>query len=138
MSFKTQNDANRHKATVHDKTTPYFCRESGCRRVKGFSRKDNFEAHLRNVHGIETNNCGRGPALHSLSMTRELEPEDTRKRDVSLRSLSRRELIEMFLKEREKCDVERRKRQELEAKLGEIRDKYEEREGMLLKLPVKG
>ena len=71
-------------------------------------------------------------------MTRELEPEDTRKRDVSLRSLSRRELIEMFLKEREKCDVERRKRQELEAKLGEIRDKYEEREGMLLKLLVKG
>lgn len=135
-TFKTQNDANRHKASVHDKTTPYFCHEMGCRRVKkGFSRKDNFEVHLSNVHGIKSSSIlNHAVVLDSPDTTQDSEPKRTRHHHMGLRSLSRGQLIELVSKEREKCDTERRKRQELEAQISKMRDWYEEREAMFLKL----
>ncbi len=134
LKFRSQSEIKRHRLAVHDKQRPFLCHEPGCNRnTKGFSRKDNFEVHVRNVHSVQPGDAGqsgKGGQLHPPSRTpkREHEMED------ELRSRSRKDLIKVVLEERENCRIERRRREELEEELKNAKRRHEEREDMWLKI----
>lgn len=106
----------------------------GCRRQRrGFARKDNFEAHLRNVHkklSMDTNQVEgrRDNTVSQMSQMRETSE------DFDLEGYSKEELIEMVMNERDKCRMEQCKRQEVEEELKSLRQRHEEREDMWLKV----
>jgi hypothetical protein len=130
----SQKDVDRHRSSVHDKSATYFCYERGCRRSqKGFTRKDNYETHLRCVHkklSKETNQVkGRdGNILSQMGPRKETGEED------SLEGYSREKLTEIVMNERELFRMEQRRRQEVEEELKNLRQRYDEREDMWLKL----
>lgn len=93
--------------------------------------------HLFNIHGIESSTRRHAVMLESLDTNQDSEPKRTKHPPVALRSLSRGQLIALLSKERERYDVEQRKRRELEAQLDKLREKHEERESILLNLLVK-
>src|SRR5436190_2025152 len=53
MKFGAKKDLLRHQRTIHGDGTPatWYCTHPGCKRQsKAFSRKDNLDKHLREVH----------------------------------------------------------------------------------------
>lgn len=134
--FKSQNDVDRHRSSVHDKSAFYFCRERGCRRShKGFTRKDNYETHLRCVHkkSSKDTNQVKGQAANIFSQMD--SRKETREED-NLEGYPREELTGIVMKEREKFKMEELRRQEVEEELKILRKRYEEREDMWMKLLI--
>jgi hypothetical protein len=105
----------------------------GCRRrQRGFSRKDNYETHLRRVHeksSKDTNQVKRG----NDSIVLQMGPRSETGEEVGLEGYSREELSEMVVNEREKCRMEQRRREEVEEELKNLRQRYEVRDDMWLK-----
>ncbi|KAH8880274.1 hypothetical protein GQ53DRAFT_774288 [Thozetella sp. PMI_491] len=109
---------------------------------KGWSRKDNYERHMRTVHGP----AATPRRLQCLSDSNELENEaepstadrgkklKTRESEDELMDLSREELVERLKEEMTKSCEEKEKREKLEEEIRTIRRRNEEREDMLLKL----
>ncbi|SPN98762.1 uncharacterized protein DNG_01803 [Cephalotrichum gorgonifer] len=80
--FGTKNDLQRHRATVHGQRSAdaWFCDDPTCkRRDRGFSRKDNFMKHLRDVHGrvdSDSRASSRSPSVPSTGGKRKRVDED--------------------------------------------------------------
>jgi hypothetical protein len=132
--FKSQKDVDRHRSSVHDRSAIYFCSERGCRRShKGFTRKDNYETHLRCVHkkSSKDTNQVKGQAANILS---QMDPRRETGEEDNLEGHSREKLTEMVMNEREKFKMGQLKRQEAEEELKILRQRYEDREDMWLKL----
>jgi transposase-like protein len=131
-AFQSQSDLNRHRSSVHDKSSPYHCYVQGCRRrQRGFSRKDNYESHLRHVHRKlpkDTNQVKR----RGDNIVSQMDPTRETRAEFGLEGYSREDLIEMLMDEREKCRMEQRRRQEVEEELRNLRQRHEEREDMWL------
>jgi hypothetical protein len=131
--FKSRNDVDRHRSSVHDKSTPYFCSEQGCPRSrKGFTRKDNYETHLRHVH----RKLSKGANQIMRQDINVVSHRGSRKeiRENGLEGCSWEKLAEIVVNEREKHRMEQRRRQEVEEELKDLRQRYEQREDMWLKL----
>ncbi len=131
--FKSQTYVARHESSVHHKSTPYFCSEQECSRSrKGFTRKDNYETHLRRVHGKSSKGANQikrrdGDVLSHIGTGRETLVED------GLEGYSWEKLAAMAMNEREKFRMEQRRREEVEGELKNLRQRYDEREDMWLK-----
>lgn len=127
---RSQKDADRHWRTVHEKSTPYFCHEAGCRRsVRGFSRKDNYEKHLHNVHRKSSKSRNTGFALRR-------EGKESTVTDHGLEGYSQQQLVDMLRAEREKCRNQQGELQEVKDELMKLKSRIEEREDMWLKVLV--
>ena len=48
--FKRHQELSRHHRSMHQQLQLYFCRVAGCRRGRGFSRKDKRDDHERKGH----------------------------------------------------------------------------------------
>lgn len=128
--FKSQNDADRHRRSIHEKSTPYFCHEAGCRRSdRGFSRKDNYEKHLLNVHRKPSKSRNTGFALRR-------EGKESAVTDHGLEGYSQQQLVYMLREEREKCRNQQRELQEVKDELMKLKCRIERREDMWLKALV--
>jgi hypothetical protein len=134
--FKSQNDVDRHRSSVHDRAVLYFCRERGCRRSnKGFTREDNYKAHLRCVHKYPSKDINqvKGQAVNILS---QIDPRKETGEQNNLEGHSREKLIEMLMNELENFKMEQLRRREVEEELKLLRQRYDEREDMWLKLLI--
>ncbi|KAK1755312.1 hypothetical protein QBC47DRAFT_402656 [Echria macrotheca] len=49
--FKRNQELRRHQQSRHQRLELFFCRVAGCKRKKGFPRKDKWRDHERKVHG---------------------------------------------------------------------------------------
>jgi len=91
LSFTSRKDLNRHGRSIHSKSVVFFCSVEGCRRQKeGWSRRDNYIRHMRQVHGVNIEANGkrgsRSPPLAARSLLDNLAPMGTgnrRKRAAS-------------------------------------------------------
>ncbi|CZR56834.1 uncharacterized protein PAC_06723 [Phialocephala subalpina] len=129
--FRSQKDVDRHRTSVHHKSAPYLCSEQGCRRSRqGFTRKDNYETHLRHVHGKSPKNAQQLERSDGLVGQSKVSTEE------GLEGLSTEKLAEMVMNEREKLRMEQQRREQLEEDLRNLRRRYEEREDMWLKFLV--
>ncbi|KAH6856894.1 hypothetical protein B0I37DRAFT_86233 [Chaetomium sp. MPI-CAGE-AT-0009] len=71
MSFRSTKDVDRHRRSIHEKSTPYVCYETGCRRSgRGFARKTTTKGTgampIRNPQSLATPGfllAGRGRNL---------------------------------------------------------------------------
>jgi hypothetical protein len=125
--FKSQNDADRHRRSIHEKSTPYFCHEAGCRRSdRGFSRKDNYEKHLLKVHRKPSKNLGTAALLWKESTVT----------DHGLEGYSQQQLVYMLREEREKCRNQQRELKQVKDELMKLKSRIERREDMWLKALV--
>ncbi len=97
MSFRSWKYVDRHRRSIHEKSTPSVCYETGCHRsCHGFARKDSSEKHLRNVH-----------QKHSKSgNTRLFSRRQGKESDLTehgLEGFSGRQLVDMLVAERQQC-----------------------------------
>lgn len=128
--FKSRNDADRHQRSIHEKSTPYFCHEAGCRRSdRGFSRKDNYEKHLLKVHRKPSKSRNTAFALRR-------EGGGSTVTDHGLEGYSQQQLVYMLREEREKCRNQQRELQEVKDELMKLKSRIERREDMWLKALV--
>ncbi|KAE9365582.1 hypothetical protein N431DRAFT_102141 [Stipitochalara longipes BDJ] len=134
--FRSQQDVDRHQSSVHDRSKPYVCRERGCRRShKGFTRKDNYETHLRCVHKKSSKDMNQ-VKMQAANTFSQMEPRKQTGEEDNFEGHSREKLTEMVMNEREKCKMELLRRQEVEEELKILRQRFEEREDMWLKLLI--
>ncbi len=136
--FASQSDIDRHRSGVHEKNKPHFCDQPGCRRSKkGFTRKDNYEVHRRQVHKI------KGTVRHASRHGNSAPPSTTLGDSISSGGAgewarhSRDELVEALIREQEKRRAEERRRRESEEELANLRRRYEEREDRWLRILAK-
>lgn len=134
-SFQSQKDVDRHQSSVHDKSATHFCYEQGCSRFeKGFTRKDNLEAHLRRGHRKLSKNANRVKGQDRNTLSEIVDPEKEIGEGVDLEGYSREQLTDMVVNERERFKMEKQRRQEVEEELKSLRQRYDEREDMWLRL----
>ncbi|RYP79041.1 hypothetical protein DL771_000019 [Monosporascus sp. 5C6A] len=130
---KTNRDVERHHLAVHEKKALFFCKQQGCTRKGGWSRKDLRDRHVKIVHGRQ-----RDVPLRSVTRTgtmlsprpesagcQPLKPKEPTGAEVE--SLSREEALRQLYEER-------RMRLGAENRLQALRKEYEERDCMLLKI----
>jgi len=128
-SFKKKSDVERHESSVHHHLAPFFCREPGCTRVKGFTRKDNYNTHLRTVHQVSKD----GSAFRGLGDIQQTHETLRREDKVKMfEGCSKRELVYLIMHETEKYENERERRMCVEDELRKIQQRSEEREDMWL------
>lgn len=134
--FRSQKDVDRHRSSVHDRSATYFCPERGCRRShKGFTRKDNYETHLRCVHKKSSKDADQVKA-QAVNIVSQMDPRKEIGEEDNLDGHSREKLTEIVIKMREEFKMEKLRRQEVEEELKVLRQRYEEREDMWLRLLI--
>ncbi|KAK4156496.1 hypothetical protein C8A00DRAFT_30667 [Chaetomidium leptoderma] len=130
--FTTQNDADRHRRSIHEKATPYFYHEAGCRRAgRGFSRKDNYNKHLLRVHRKSSTSPSTGFTLRRVG-----KGSTVTDHDHGLEDYSRRQLEDMLVAELERGQNQQRELQEAKQELIKLKGRIEQREDMWLKVLV--
>ncbi|EGU75941.1 hypothetical protein FOXB_13563 [Fusarium oxysporum f. sp. conglutinans Fo5176] len=116
LSFGSQNDVNRHRSSIHDRRRPYVCQVPGCRRGGlGFSRKDNFMVHLRDVHGTQA---------MDQSLAEGIDKMGARELSDYAQGCPREELLQLVLQQQATCERERQKRRAVEEELGKQKQMY--------------
>ena len=130
MSFGSRKDVDRHRRSIHEKSTLYVCYETGCHRSgRGFPRKDNYEKHLRNVHQKPSKSGNT-----RLPSRREgKEPDLT---EHGLEGYSRRQLVDMLVVERQQSRNQQKELQAVKGELMKLKNRLEQREDMWLKVLV--
>ncbi|RYP70881.1 hypothetical protein DL771_005131 [Monosporascus sp. 5C6A] len=128
--FRSQRDVDRHRRSIHEKSTPYVCHEAGCRRSgRGFSRRDNYKKHLLKVHR-------KSSKFGSTSFALRREGKESTVTDHGLEGYSRRQLVDILMAEREKCQNQQKELQEAKDELMKFKSRIEQREDMWLKVLV--
>ncbi|GAB1314661.1 hypothetical protein MFIFM68171_04871 [Madurella fahalii] len=130
--FQSQKDVDRHRRCIHEKSTPYVCREAGCRRSsRGFSRRENYETHLLNVHRKPSKSGST-----SFAVRREGKEPSSTATDHGLEGYSRGQWADILLAEREKCQIQQEELQEAKAELMKLKGRIDQCEDMWLKVLV--
>ena len=116
------------------KLKPFPCEILDCpRRINAFTRKDNLQAHLREVHGVSSKDDG-GDETAGNNQRRQEPPDNSGRIIDNLVNCSREELLQMVQLEQEKRRLEESKREQAENELAKLRQRFDEREDMWLTL----
>lgn len=68
-TFKRFADLKRHHRTIHEKAELFFCSDFLCpRSLRGFSRKDKRDSHVKSMHKSTPDIMTENPTLHAESL----------------------------------------------------------------------
>ena len=68
-TFKRLSDLKRHHRTIHEKAELFFCSDFLCpRSLRGFSRKDKRDSHVKSMHKSTPDIMTENPILHAESL----------------------------------------------------------------------